>query len=250
MWDFKGKAVAVTGASRGIGHEIARRFSLAGAQVAICSPEEREIVCAARAIGEDVLPFQADVRDLAQNESFLRAAIERFGKLDVLVCNAGIEIRKPCLEITPQEWDDMFNINVRPFFFGAVYVARDMMRRNAPGTIIGISSVNSVSVNPGLSVYAATKCSMSHLAESFTCEWGKRGVRVNCVAPGSIPTAINQKIYSNPANVRTMCEKVPLGRQGTCGDVAEAVLFLASDSAAYIAGQTLFVDGGVTVVRG
>ena len=248
--EFEGKVVAVTGASRGIGFEIARQFSQAGAQVGICSPHMDRLEKAAREIGGDIFVFQADVGNIQQNDDFINAVIEKYGRIDILVCNAGVEVRKPSMEITPEEWDWMFNVNTRSFFFGAMTAARDMLKRKAPGVIIGISSVNGINVMHGLSVYAATKCAMNHLTESLGREFGKHGIRVNCIAPGSILTDINRHIYSIPENRRAMEEKIPLGRQGTCEEVAESVLFVASDAARYIAGQIIHVDGGLTLVRG
>jgi len=250
MWNFEGKVVAVTGASRGIGFEIARQFALAGAQVGICSPHMDRVEKAAREIGGDIFTYQADVSDIQQNDAFIQAVIEKFGKIDILICNAGVEVRKPCMEITPDEWDWMFQVNTRSFFFGAMTAARDMIKRNIPGIIIGVSSVNAQTVVPGLSVYAATKCAMNHLAESMSRELGKQGIRVNCIAPGSILTDINRHIYCIPENLKALQDKLPLERQGTCEEIADSVLFLASDAAKYITGQTLYVDGGLTLVRG
>lgn len=256
MYNFENKVVAITGGSRGIGLEIARAFHESGAQVCICSINEENIQKAAAQLSAErpemppVMGMKADVSKMEENEGFLQAVIDRFGHLDVLVCNAGIEIRKPAFDIQPEEWDALFDTNAKSFFFASVYAAKHMLEKDITGSIIGIGSVNSTTVNPGLSVYAATKCTMSHLTECFTREWTGGKIRVNCVAPGSIPTDINHHIYCIPENARAMAQKVPLGRRGTCREVANTVLFLASDDASYIAGQTLYVDGGVTVVRG
>lgn len=256
MQNFENKVVVITGGTRGIGFEIARAFHEKGAQVCICGSSEENIRKAVAQLSDErpemPLPMgmQTDVSIMEQNEKFLQSVIDQFGRIDVLVCNAGIEIRKPAIEFQPQEWDALFNTNVKSFFFGAAYAARHMMENGIAGSIIGIGSVNSVTVNPGLAVYAATKCSMSHLTECLTREWKGSNIRINCVAPGSIPTDINRHIYCIPENQRAMEEKVPLGRRGTRREVANVVTFLASDEASYIAGQTIYVDGGVTVIRG
>ena len=120
----------------------------------------------------------------------------------------------------------------------------------AGGAIINIGSVNAVTVVPGQAVYAATKAGISQMTKSLAREWGRQGIRVNCIGPGSIPTLINREIYKDPEVERAMCEKIPMGRRGRTEEIADAALFLASDFASYITGQTLFVDGGLTLVHG
>ena len=123
-----------------------------------------------------------------------------------------------------------------------------MLRRGTGGSIINIGSVNAVTVVPGQAVYAATKAAISQMTKLFAREWGRDGIRVNCVAPGSIPTKINAEKYKDPD--AAMREKIPMGRRGDVSEIADVVLYLASEQASYITGQTLFVDGGLTLVHG
>ena len=256
MFDFAGSIVAVTGASRGIGLEIARQFWLAGASLAICSRNEQSIQAAAAEIdpaylgNHRILATQADSASVADMKAFISQTIAHFSRIDILVNNAGIQIPKPSLAVTETDWDATVDTNLKGCFFTAQAAALNMADRAAGGSIINIGSVQGMTVVIGQAVYAATKAGISQLTRSLAREWGKQGIRVNCVAPGSIPTAINAAIYANPANLAALQEKLPLSRQGRAGEIADAVLFLASEKASYITGQTLYVDGGLTVCHG
>ena len=254
MFDYTNKVVAITGASSGIGLEIARQFYLAGASLALCSRSEERVRGAITdwAAEEDprILVMSADTSRVEEICAFRDAAVERFGQIDVWVNNAGIERPMPTVDMTPEIFDAVVNTNFRGYYFGCQCAAQDMLRRKAPGSIVNIGSVNAITVVPGQAVYAATKAAISQMTKLFAREWGRDGIRVNCVAPGSIPTKINAEKYKDPAAHQAMCEKVPMGRRGDVNEIADAVLYLASDKASYITGQTLFVDGGLTLVHG
>lgn len=253
MFDYTNKVVAITGASSGIGLEIARQFYLAGANLALCSrSEERVRDAIADWVGDDsrVLVMAADTSKVENIYAFRDASVEKFGQIDVWVNNAGIERPMPTVEMTPEIFNAVVDTNFRGYYFGCQCAAQDMLRRKAPGAIINIGSVNAITVVPGQAVYAATKAAISQMTKLFAREWGKDNIRVNCVAPGSIPTKINAEKYKDPAAHLAMCEKIPMGRRGDVDEVADAVLYLASDAASYITGQTLFVDGGLTLVHG
>ncbi len=252
MFDYANSRVIVTGATSGIGKAIARAFYQAGAQVAVCGRKNMEAAIQEIA-GEDrsrLLARIVDVSDLGQVESFFKETVETFGGIDILVNNAGVQFPKPSVEVTVEDWTRTVDVNLRAYFFGAQLAAKDMMARGCAGSIINIGSVNAITVVPGQAVYAATKAGISQMTKSLAREWGKAGIRVNCVAPGSIPTAINAAIYADPAVDRAMCEKIPMGRRGQVHEVADATLYMASPYASYITGQTLFVDGGLTLVHG
>lgn len=254
MFDYADKVVAITGASSGIGLEIARQFYLAGASLAVCSRSEERVRTAVAdwAAKDDprLLILSADTSNVEDIYAFRDAAVERFGRIDVWVNNAGIERPMPTVEMTPEIFNAVVDTNFRGYYFGCQCAAQDMLRRQASGAIINIGSVNAVTVVPGQAVYAATKAAISQMTKLFAREWGKDNIRVNCVAPGSIPTKINAEKYKDPAAHLAMCEKIPMGRRGDVDEVADAVLYLASDAASYITGQTLFVDGGLTLVHG
>ena len=254
MFDFKGKVAVVTGASGiGIGREIAERFHEAGARLAICSRSQARIDAAAREIAgdraDDILAMEADMSSIEDIHAFIDAAAARFGRIDILINNAGVQFPKPSLEVTEEDWRRTVDTNLRGYFFAAQRAAMYMTRAGG-GVIVNIGSVNAVTVVPGQAVYAATKAGISQMTKSLAREWGREGIRVNCVGPGSIPTLINADIYKDPAVEKAMCEKIPMGRRGTTREIADATLYLASDYASYITGQTLFVDGGLTLAHG
>lgn len=252
MFDFTNARVIVTGATSGIGKAIARAFYQAGARVAICGRKNLEAAVEEIA-GEDrshLLACLVDLSDLSKLEAFFAKTVETFGGIDILVNNAGVQFPKPSVEVTQEDWSRTVDTNLRAYFFGAQLAAKDMLARGEGGSIINIGSVNAITVVPGQAVYAATKAGISQMTKSLAREWGKSGIRVNCVAPGSIPTAINAAIYADPAVDRAMCEKIPMGRRGQVHEVADATLYMASPYSSYITGQTLFVDGGLTLVHG
>lgn len=252
--NFYGKIVVVTGASSGIGREIARQFYEAGANVALCGRSEERLrrAVAGFADPDNVRLFlmKADTSCPEELYAFSDAVAKQFGGVDIWVNNAGIEDPCPTIEMTPERFDKVADTNFRGYYIGCQCAARDMLRRKSGGAIVNIGSVNAVTVVPGQAVYAATKAAVSQMTKSFAREWARDGIRVNCVAPGSIPTAINAEKYQDPAVHLAMCEKIPMGRRGEVSEIADAVLYMASGQASYITGQTLFVDGGLTLVHG
>ena len=254
MFDYTNQVAAITGASSGIGLEIARRFYLAGASLALCSRSAERVRGAvsgwAAADDPRLLIISADTSIIKDIYRFRDAAVERFGRIDIWVNNAGIERPMPTVDMTPEIFDAVVNTNFRGYYFGCQSAAQDMLPRGEGGVIINIGSVNAVTVVPGQAVYAATKAAVSQMTRLFAREWGRDRIRVNCVAPGSVPTGINAEKYKDPAAEAAMREKIPLGRRGGVDEIADTVLYLASGQASYITGQTLFVDGGLTLVHG
>jgi NAD(P)-dependent dehydrogenase (short-subunit alcohol dehydrogenase family) len=253
-FDFSGQTVAVTGASSGIGRDAARAFYEAGANLALCSRSANRVLAAVRAFADPddrrIKIFTCDTSVVEDIQAFANGAREAFGGVDIWVNNAGVEHPAPTVDVTPEIFDFVVNTNFRGYYFGCQTAARDMIGRKKSGVIINIGSVNAVTVVVGQAVYAATKAAISQMTKSFAREWAKDGIRVNCVAPGSIPTKINEAKYKDPEAHRAICEKIPMGRRGDTGEVSRTIMFLASDAASYITGQTLFVDGGLTLVHG
>lgn len=254
MFDFNGKVVAVTGASSGIGNEIAKAFYKAGATLALCSRSAERVGAVAadyaKAFDPRVFIMACDTSRVSDVRAFCDTAVLKFGRIDIWVNNAGIERRAPVTEFSEEDFNAVVNTNFRGYYFGMQCAARDMIRRGERGVIVNIGSVNSVNVLEGMSVYASTKAAISHMTSLFARELAPSGIRVNCVAPGSVPTGINEERYRDPEAQKAMCEKIPMGRRGKTAEIADAVLYLASDYASYITGQTLFVDGGLTLVHG
>lgn len=254
MFDFQDKVVVVTGASGiGIGKVVARHFFSAGAKVAICSHSAERIQKAAEEIGSAdparMFAMEADTGSVSSIHSFVDAVLKHYGRIDIWVNNAGIHFPKPSLEVTETDWDNTVDVNLKGYFFGAQAAAKAMIDQGG-GCIVNIGSVNKAIVTVGETVYAATKAGISKMTENLAREWGPEGIRVNCIAPGSVPTLMNQKQYADLRVHQAMCDKLPLRRRGLADEIADGVLFMASPYASYVTGQTLFVDGGLSIVCG
>lgn len=254
MGKFDGKVVIVTGASSGIGEELARRYWSEGASIAVCSRtlERVEQAVSGYTTLDDprVLTMAADMTKLPDIEAFVAATVEKFGRVDILINNAGLSHPKPTVDVTEEDFDITVDTKLKGFFFMARQVARDMLCRSEGGAIVNIGSVQSVTVLPGQAVYSSANAGIVQMTRSFGREWGKAGIRVNCIAPGSIQTPENSAKYSDPEVNRAMCEKIPLGYRGFVSQIADAACFLTSEDASYITGQTLFVDGGLSLIQG
>ena len=248
QFDLTGKVAVVTGASRGLGQYFGRALATAGADLVITSrrledlnPFQDEM----EELGRRVFPVALDLRDAASIRAAAAAAEAHFGKLDVLVNNAGCNVRKPALDVTWDDWNTVLDTNLRGSFFVAQAFARGMVERGY-GRIINIGSVTSVFGYAGIAPYCASRGGIKQLTMALADEWGSRGVTVNCLAPGWFKTKQNAVLYENEAWVEYLKDRIPLKRPGQPNDLNGAVVFLASDASAYITGQTLLVDGGIS----
>jgi gluconate 5-dehydrogenase len=248
LFELSGKVAIVTGTSRGLGQYLARALARAGADLVITSrdpdtlkPFQAEI----QKMGRKALPLSLDVRELDSIQSMVNTASAHFGRIDILVNNAGCNVRKPALEVTWDDWNLILNTNLRGTFFVAQAVARQMVR-NKYGRIINIGSVTSVAGYAGLGPYGASRGGVKQLTMSLADDWGIYGITVNCLAPGWFKTAQNAVMYENKEWVEYLCDRIPLKRPGQPQDLDGAVVFLASDASAYVTGQTLLVDGGIS----
>jgi 3-oxoacyl-[acyl-carrier protein] reductase len=244
MFDLTGKCALVTGATGGIGGAIARALHAQGAKVAI-SGTRREVLdaLAAELGGAAVLP--CDLADKDAVEALVPKAEEALGQLDILVANAGITRDNLFVALKDEDWDHVLNVNLTSTFRLARAAVKGMMRRRF-GRVIGITSVVGVTGNPGQSNYTAAKAGMIGMFKSIGKEYAKRGVTANCVAPGFIATPMTDKL--NEKQREAILTMVPAGRLGAGADVAAAVVYLASDEAAYVTGQTLHVNGGMAMI--
>ncbi len=240
------KTALITGASRGIGFVVAGQLAEAGYHLAICGTREATIDQAAEKIraasGAEVLARAVDVSDRDQIQGFVKETTNHFGRLDVLVNNAGITRDNISMRMKAEEWDAVINTNLSSVFHAMQAALRPMMKARG-GRIINISSVVAGMGNPGQLNYCASKGGVEAMTRSLAREIGSRGITVNAVAPGFIETDMTADL-GEEAHAQ-LTSQVPLGRLGQPQDIAAAVCFLASDAAAYITGQVLHVNGGM-----
>lgn len=248
QFDLSGKVAVVTGASRGLGQYLGRALARAGADLVITSRRvddlknfQQEI----EALGRRALPLALDLRDQESTRTIAERAAEHVARVDILVNNAGCNVRKPALDITWDDWNTVLDTNLRGSFFVAQAFARSMVERGY-GRIINIGSVTSVFGYAGIAPYCASRGGIKQLTMSLADEWGSHGVTVNCLAPGWFRTEQNSVLYENEKWVEYIKDRIPLKRPGQPNDLNGAVVFLASDASAYITGQTLLVDGGIS----
>ncbi len=247
-FDLTGKVAIVTGTSRGLGQYMARALARAGGDIVMTSRTLSSLgafKAEIESLGRKALPLELDVRDKDSIERMAARAVEVFGKIDILVNNAGCNVRKPALEVTWDDWNLVLDTNLRGTFFEAQAVGRHMVERRY-GRIINIGSVTCVAGYAGLGPYCASRGGVKQLTMSLADDWGRYGVTVNCLAPGWFKTAQNAVLYENAEWVEYLCDRIPLKRPGQPNDLDGAVVFLASDASAYITGQTLLVDGGIS----
>jgi glucose 1-dehydrogenase len=242
---LSGKVALVTGASSGIGAAIAQEFGRQGARVVVNYVGDPDPAQAIVAQLPEAIAAEADVSQAASVQRLLRHAVERFGGVDVLVNNAGIERHAPFLDKTEADWDAVLAVDLKGPFLCTQAVARDMVRRRARGTIINISSVHEDLPFPGYAAYCAAKGGLRMLCRDLALELAPYGINVVNVAPGAIATPINTATLADPEKKLALEREIPLGRIGTPEEVASLVAYLASDAAAYITGTTVFIDGGL-----
>src|SRR6202034_4540648 len=192
------------------------------------------------------LPVELDVRDYDSIQRAVASAVKHYEKIDILINNAGLNVRKPALEITWDEWNLVLDTNLRGEFFVAQAVARDSMIPRKYGRIINIGSVTSVFGYAGLTPYCASRGGVKQMTMSLADDWGKHGITVNCLAPGWFKTSQNAVLYENKEWLEYIIDRIPMRRPGAPQDLDGAVVFLASDASAYFTGQTMLVDGGIS----
>jgi glucose 1-dehydrogenase len=246
--ELEGKVALVTGAGSGIGYAIAERFADEGAAVAIDflghGEDAQALARGLNAAGAQAVALEADVADAAAVEALVAHIIERFGRLDVLVNNAGIEKSQPLLEIDEASWDRTLAVDLKGPFLCLQAAAR-RMKETGGGSIVNISSIHEDFPFPSYAPYAAAKGGLRMLMRNAALVLAPLGIRVNNIAPGAIATPINAATLADPAKVQRLKEIVPLQRMGKPEEVAEVALFLASDRSSYVTGSTYFVDGGI-----
>ncbi|MFO7170428.1 MAG: glucose 1-dehydrogenase [Chloroflexota bacterium] len=247
-FEIAGQVVVVTGAGRGLGAALAEGFAAAGARLAVgdINAESAEATAERlRASGAEAVACGCDIRDPAQVQGLLDRALAAFGRLDVLVNNAGVNIPKPAEELTLEEWDRIVGTNLTGTFI-CCQAGGAIMLRQGSGCIINICSVHGHvgSYVHQAAAYNASKAGVVNLTRSLALEWGARGVRVNGISPGPLATELMAARLSNPEYVRRALERMAIKRIGAPEDVVGTALFLASPAAAWVTGQIIAVDGG------
>jgi len=245
---FKDKVAFITGAARGIGREIALLFAREGADIVVCdiNIQEAEKTCAdIEACGRKSLALQVDVSDFAKVEEAVNKTLDKFGKVDILVSNAGITKDGLLLRMGEADWDAVLNVNLKGTFNCIKAVSRVMIKQRS-GKIINIASIIGIIGNVGQANYSASKAGIIALTKTAAKELASRNINVNAVAPGFIQTEMTAKLAQDLK--QKMLQLIPLGEFGSPLDVAAVCAFLASEEASYITGQTIIVDGGMVMV--
>lgn len=243
------RAALVTGASYGIGAAAARGLAEDGFEVAITDLKAEDLAATAAAIGAAGARAKAIALDVRQQESVEAAvagAVAAFGRLDLLVNNAGVPLSKPALETSREEWEAVLAVNLTGAFFMSREMGRHLIAAGRPGAIVSIASTHGAVGFPGAAAYGVAKAGVSHMTRVLAIEWAPYGIRVNAVAPGTTETPSRAPLLADPERRAAMLARIPLKRFGTAEEMAAAVRYLASPAAAYVTGQTLLVDGGLT----
>ena len=247
MAAFEGKVAVVTGAARGIGQAIARRLAQEGADVVICDLQAEwlaETAGIVEGLGRKALPLAVDVGDSETVNACINEVVKVFGKVDIMVNNAGITKDTLLVRMSDDDWDAVLRVNLKGTFLFSRAVAKHMMKQRS-GAIVNIASISGIIGTAGQANYAASKAGVIALTKSTANELAARGVRANAIAPGFISSKMTDALSEDVR--KQYLSRIPLGRFGTVEDIANAVVFLASEQSSYMTGQTLHVNGGMVM---
>ena len=247
-----GKIAVITGAARGIGQACAERFLTEGAKVVLADIDGDDLATTAgelAALG-DLRAVTTDVTKRAAVDALVATAVDAFGRLDLMVNNAGIARNQGFLDIAEQDFDDVIGVNLKGAFFGVQAAARQMIAQGGGGAIINMSSINALLANPNLATYAISKGGMNQLTAVAAVALAPHGIRVNGIGPGTILTEMVAKaVLSSEEARQTVLSRTPMGRCGETSEIAAVAAFLASEDASYITGQTIYPDGGRLILN-
>lgn len=245
LFDLTGKTALITGSSQGIGLALAEGLAAAGARIVLNGRDEAKLADArARFDGAEALAF--DVTDADAARRCIDAHEAEKGPIDILVNNAGMQLRGPLEDYDPADFDRLMRTNVSSAFYAGQSVARHMIARGA-GKIINIASVQTALARPGIAPYTASKGAVGNLTKGMATDWAKYGLQVNAIAPGYFKTPLNEALYTDPDFNAWLETRTPAGRWGEVEELQGACVFLASPASSFVNGQTLFVDGGISV---
>jgi len=257
QFSLEGQVALVTGGSRGIGEATAIAFAKAGADVAVSSrklPDLEKVAAEIRKIGRRALAVEAHIGRMDMLQPLVDRVVSEFGRIDILVNNAGTNFFMPAMEMTEKGWDSVLNLDLKGLFFLSQAVARQMIKQGTGGKIVNISSVSGFRVQVPTGHYSIAKAGVIMATKVMALEWSKYNIRANCIAPGAIETKLYDSIFSvlppdqAKANKEAAAKRIPMGRAGEPKELADAVLFLASNASSYITGQAFAVDGGSLLV--
>ena len=248
LFDLEGKVAAVTGAGSGIGLAIAHGLAAFGARVVVSDVAPGAAEAATAGLAPDrVLALGCDVTDASALEGLVDAAVRRFGRLDVLVNNAGVSAVAPAESTSREVVDRMIDVNLKGTIWGCQAAGRHFIAQGSGGSIVNVASIAGVVADPGSAPYAAAKGGVVQLTRTLAVEWGRHAIRVNAIGPNYTRTPLVRASLEAPEKLAWIVSRTPLGRVGEPGDMVGAAVFLASDASAYVTGHVLMVDGGWSV---
>lgn len=245
-YDFTGQVAIITGSTKGLGYGMAKLLATNGADLVVNSrscDDCEKVAEELRNTGRKVLAFSADVSKREQVEKMIDKTMEVFGRIDILVNNAGVGITKSSLDVTQEEWDEVMNIDLKGVFFTSQLAGR-VMAKQKKGNIVNIASLGGVISSAKLIPYMAAKAGVIHMTKGLAVEWSKYNIRVNAVAPGYVPTPMTEPVLKDEKSYKILTGLTPMRRLGEVEEIANVVMFLASDYSKYITGETIIADGG------
>jgi len=257
QFSLKGQVALVTGGSRGIGEATAIAFAKAGADVAVTSrklPDLERVAEEIRKLGRKSLAVETHVGKVEMLQPLVDRVVAEFGKIDILVNNAGTNFFSPAIDMTEKGWDSVLNLDLKGLFFLSQAVGKQMIKQRTGGRIVNISSISGFKVQVPTGHYSIAKAGVIMATKVMALEWAKYNIRVNCIAPGAIETKLYDSIFAvlppdqQQAAKERAAAHIPMGRAGEPSELANAVLFLASNASSYVTGQAFLVDGGAILV--
>lgn len=245
---LKNKSIVVTGGAQGLGRSCAERFIADGAQVLVSDINKEKLEDTAKEIGAQYLV--ADISKRGDVENVIQTCVDQFGKIDVILNNAGVARNQEFLEISDDDYDSVLNVNLKGTFLGVQTAAKQMIQQGSGGVIINMSSINALLANPSLATYAMSKGGMNQLTNVAAVALAPHNIRVVGIGPGTILTEmVKEAIFTSDEARKTVLSRTPAGRCGEPSEIAAVAAFLASDDASYITGQTIYPDGGRLILN-